>query len=59
MNFPVCDKLKTCILNGFGYNEQYKRRVGIEQQICFCDKIVENTAFRHFVGAKSSLVILF
>ena len=26
MNFPVCDKLKTCILKGFGYSEQQKKK---------------------------------
>lgn len=28
MNFLVCDKLKICILNGFGYSEQYKKKSG-------------------------------
>lgn len=28
MNFPVCDKLKSCILNGFGYSGQYKKKCG-------------------------------
>lgn len=28
MNFPVCDKLKPCILNTFEYSEQYKKKSG-------------------------------
>ena len=33
MNFPIFNKQKTFILNTFEYGEQYKRRVGVGNNI--------------------------